>query len=289
MIEWDQPGYLLTPQGQLPINQNTGDGFFMVDPSAAVVTRALRAQVDRIPQGDGRINHRRFTDGTELTIPLQLWETIGDDGEPACGEQLRTMLETLGEHLQAILNLGVADQGRWYWTPSGYGDDRLFLETRWLAPVTRTLSNSKLTTVTFVLDSPYPYMIDSTQDSTSIADGATGSVPNDGNHPSYPVIQVQGPTSAFTITNNSVTDDDGNPLEIVYDSTRPGAATIAAAHYGEIGIFGQTMYLDGDQANLKAGIDPEVTDFFYLTPGANSITMDGADAVFLSNNAWVPV
>ena len=258
----------------------------MVDTSSASIARALRATVDRIPQGDGRINHRRFTDGVELTIPIQLWERIGEDGAPACDEQLRTMLQTLAGHLQAILN---SDDGRWYWTPSGYGDDRLFLETRWLAPVTRTLSNSKLTTVTFVLDSPYPYMIDSTQATTTITDGSTDPITNGGNHPFYPVIQVQGPTTDFTITNNTVVDDDGNPLEFVYDSSRPGASAIGGGDYAEIGIFRQTVYLNGNQANLKAGVDPETTDFFYLAPGVNSITMDGADAIFLTNNAWVPV
>jgi len=289
LIEWDQPGFLRSPLGDLLINQDTGGGWFMVDTSAASVIRALRAQVDRIPQGDGRINHRRFTDGVELTIPIQLWETVGDDGEPACGEALRTMLETLAGHLQALLNPVDSEEARWYWRPSGAGDDRLFLDVRWLAPVTRTLSNSKLTTVTFVLDSPLPYMIDSTQATTTIMDGATDPITNDGNHPFYPDIQVQGPASGFTITNHTVEDDDGNPLEFVYDSSRPGAAAIGGGDYGEILIFQQTMYLNGNQANLKAGVDPETTDFFVLDPGVNQIEMDGADAVFLTNNAYVPV
>ncbi len=53
-------------------------------------------------------------------------------------------------------------------------------------------------------------------------------------------------------------------------------------------MFNNSIYLNGNEANLKAGIDAEETDFFFLRPGENEITAVGADVAFKFNNAWVP-
>jgi hypothetical protein len=290
VIEFDQPGYLNTPIGDLLINQYVTDvGYFMVDVSKATPQpfRPIRATSDPIPQGDGAILHRRFTNGTELTIPIQMWKTIGDPGEPACGEDLRVMLEYLALYVQSILN----GRGRWFWTPSGYGDDRMLDECRWLVPFSRDLSSGKLTTITFGIDSPFPYFIDSNEQfgsDTTIADGDTGILTNDGNMETYPVIEVLGGLGGvtdFTITNNSLVDQNGDPLQIVYT----GNPAIPAGEYAEITVFDNKIYLNGNQQNIKSGIDAELTDFFYLRPGDNEIEPVGADVAFKFNNAWVPV
>ncbi len=283
MIEWDQATRLNTPVGDLAINEYVpGVGYFMADPARCSVRRSLRATKDSVPQGDGAILHRRFADGIELTVTLELWTRIGLDGEKACGQDLRVMLETLGLYLQSILN----GRGRWFWTPSGYGDERMLDESRWLVDVARDLQGG-LTSVTFGLDSPFPCFIDSAEQfgsETLVADGGTEIITNAGNHEAYPVIEVYGSTSAFTITNNSLIDQNGNPLQIVYDGT-----AIGGGDYAEIDVFKNSIYLNGNQANLKSGIDPAATDFFVLRPGDNEIDAAGADVQFRFNNSWVPV
>lgn len=286
MIEWDVPSYLNTPVGDLLINQDIpGIGSFMAVPTRCTVRRSLRAVKDTVPQGDGAILHRRFSDGIELTLVLELWKTVDPDpalGEPACGEDLRLMLEHLGLYLQAVLN----GRGRWFWQPSGYFDERMLDDARWLIDVSRDLDGPR-TTVTFGIDSPWPYFVDATEQfgsDTFVADGGTTILSNLGNHEAYPVIEVYGTTSAFTLTNESLVDQNGNPLQIVYDGT-----TITSPDFAEIDVFRNTIYLNGNEANLKSGIDATETDYFFLRPGDNEITIDGADAQFRMNNSWVPV
>lgn len=306
MLEWDQPSRLNTPNGDLLVNQamtlfdGSTTGYFMVNAEQSTqAERAIRAVKDGVPQADGDILHRRYTNGTELPFVIQLWERIAsspglDDGKPACGETLRLMLETLGYYLQAVLN----GRGRWFWQPSGYPDERMLDECRWLVPVKRSLAG-KLTTVTFTLDSPFPYIIDATQGSSAgsggpifVPAGTPTVIRNDGNHPFLPVIQALGPADAFTIENQSVIDGDGEPLRIVYDSDRPfppgESGVLASSDYGEIDTFKETIYLNGNLANLKPGIDWGETDYFFLAPGANTIVAD-VDCEFLVNNAWVPM
>ncbi len=287
MIEWDRPTRLNTPIGDLLVNQEiAGLGYFMADPSRCTVRRSLRVTSDSVPQGDGRILHRRFSDGVELTLVLELWKTIASspemgDGEPACGEDLRLMLEHLGLYLQAILN----GRGRWFWEPSGYPDERMLDEARWLVDVSRDLQGKK-TAVTFGIDSPFPCFIDATEQSGSdvaIGAGDTVILVNEGNHDAYPVLEVPGSTSSFTITNHSLVDQDGDPLKIVYDGV-----TIVAPDFAEIDVFKNTIYLNGDEANLKAGIDAQETDYFVLRPGENEIE-SGVDVQFKFNTSWTPV
>lgn len=304
MIEWDQPTKLNAPVGDLLFNQamtltDGSTGYFMLDPAQCKARRALRVTSDGIPQGDGRILHRRFSDGIELSLVVELWKRVASspgigDGEPACGADLRVMLETLGLYLQAVLN----GRGRWQWTPSSYPDDRMLDEARWLVDVARTL-DGKRTTVTFGLDSPFPHFIDATQGSSASSAGGPIFVPagvptsifNDGNHPFLPVIQALGGFADFTIENQSLIDQDGNPLTIVYDSARPFPAgesgIVGSSEYAEIDCFQETIYLNGNLQNLKPGIDPEETDYFFLRPGENVILSD-VDLEVLANNAWTP-
>jgi hypothetical protein len=280
---------LNTPIGDLLINQEITDiGSYMAVPSKCQVRRSLRVTSDTIPQGDGRILHRRFSDGIELTLVLELWKVVDADpaaGEPACGEDLRVMLEHLGLYLQAILN----GRGRWIWQPSGYGDERMLDECRWLVDVSREL-DSRRTTVTFGIDSPYPYFIDYTEQSGSdliVPDGGILILTNAGNHETYPVMEIVGGTSLpdgqFTITNQSLVDQNGNPLQIVYNGVG-----IDSSDFAEINTFTNTVYLNGNQTNLKAGIVAEATDFFVLRPGDNEIEANGAAVAFKFNHAWVP-
>jgi hypothetical protein len=286
IIEWDQPSYLNTLVGQLLVNQPiAGLGSFMAVPSKCSVRRSLRVTSDSIPQGDGQILHRRFSNGIELTLVLELWKTVDPDpalGEPACGTDLRLMLEHLGLYLQAVLN----GAGQWYWQPSGVSGFRMLDAVRWLVDVSREL-DSRRTTVTFTIDSPFPCFQDALQQSgsdTLIGDGGSAILTNAGNHEAYPIIEVLSGTAAFTIINNSLVDQNGDPVQIRYDGTG-----IVAPDFAEIDVFRNTIYLNGNEANLKAGIDAEETDFFVLRPGDNDVEISGADAEFRFFNSYVPV
>lgn len=276
MIEWANAATLRTAQGDLDLNTAVSPGTprYLIDQSRSRATRGLRVTSDPVPQGDGEIFHRRFTDGTELELAVQLWH--GD--QPACGADARLMYEALSLHLSAMLN----EPGRFLWLPTDYGDERMLDQARWLSPLRIEYGENALQTVTFAIDSPFPYMIDSTQLSQTIEHLDTDIIVNEGNADFYAVIKAHGDAALFSIENLTT------GLQIFYDWTRPGAVPIDLGDYAEIDTFRNTVYRNGDEASLKAGIDVELTDFFPLVPGENEIAVDGVDAEFLVNHAWLP-
>lgn len=280
MWEPTAPSHFVTPWGTLLLNQFVNGQAYMVIQEQSSALRTLRVTKDQVPQGDGAILHRRFTDGTEIRFTIEFWEDNG--AKQACEETAREMCEELLRHLNSILN----GDGRFYWQPNGYTDLRLLDSLRWFVELTTDWSDA-FPQVKFGVDSPFPYFIDSTENSIAVADGATVVITNTGNADHYPVIIADGPTADFTLTNNTT------GLTIAYDSGQPGAIPIGATDIGEFNTFKQTAYLGiggppGDDTNLKPGVLPLLTDYFALIPGANSITADGADFTVLQNNAWVP-
>lgn len=273
MIEWTNAAVLRTSEGDLAINALSGDRYLCVR-DGCEASRTLRVVSDPVPQGDGEIFHRRFTDGTQIDLTFQLWQ----DDAPACGAAVRVMYETLAQHLSAILNEG----GRYLWLPTDYSDQRMMDEARWLSPIVQTYAEGGIVQVAFSIDSPFPYFIDSLQETIPMLDGVPLIVTNDGNASYYPVFLVQGPATDFTIENAD------NGLQIVYDSGRPGALALGSGDYAEIDCYRNTIYLNGIGANLKPGIDPEQTDYFTIDPDVNNLEITGADADLLFNNAWLP-
>jgi hypothetical protein len=281
--EWNVDAYLSTPEGTLLLNQPESGGYFMLDEARCTGSLPVRAVSDNIPQGHGAITHKRWRGGYVIHLAIQLWETIGDAGEPACDQLLREMLDTLGLHVNALLN--PPNGGRFVFTPTGYGDDRMLDQAQLLA-VSPVQFDGAAPMVELDIDSPFPYYYDATQDQTSITDGVPVTITNAGNVDHMPVIHVFGPTNAFTVTNQDAFDDDGAPLQLVYDSTLPGGAPIASGDFVFFDFFRNVAYLNGDQNNRKAGIDPRYSDFFPLVPGGNEIEIVGADALVLSNSSW---
>ena len=91
---------------------------------------------------------------------------------------------------------------------------------------------------------------------------------NGGNAPAYPVITIFGPlTDAITITN------DTTGKSITYDPSLPGASDIAGGDYALIQMFEENIYLNGDEDNLRPGIDPITSDFFTLPPGDSNLLL----------------
>ncbi len=115
---------------------------------------------------------------------------------------------------------------------------------------------------------------------------ATTALTNAGTVNFYPVFKVNGPFTAFTLRNNSVLDSQGNPLDIVYDGNLPGAQSVAGGHYAEIDTFRNTVYLDGNLANLKPGINILFSDFWWLQPGTNNVRFESDSGTASVDVLW---
>ena len=83
----------------------------------------------------------------------------------------------------------------------------------------------------------------------------------------------------FTLTNTTTGDS------FSFNDAQQGCANVGGG-YAEIDTFRNTVYLNGNQANLKPGIVMDTSDFFMLAPGANVITVTGGSGVCLLNSAF---
>jgi hypothetical protein len=100
------------------------------------------------------------------------------------------------------------------------------------------------------------------------------------------VWQVEGPTDGFQLEN--VISGD----VIVYDAALPGADPIGGGDYVEINTFYGTAFLNGDGADMLAGIDPNLTTFWPLNVGPNDVDVTGLgtfaapNATLVWHHAW---
>lgn len=274
--EWDIPFTLSTPAGNLLFNaqDSVSQGYFMLDPTRCSSGRDMRVTRADKPQESGEILSPHYTGGYTASLMVELWEKIGEEGAPACGS-LRVQM---WDRLMLMLNSLLGDDplldanGRLYFTPSGHAE-RMLNNVRMLALPKPVQGADGFVEAAFDLVSEFPYVWDAAEVVTDIAGGAT--LTNPGSADFFPVMKVHGATNGFTITNESVVDQNGDPLSLVYDSALPGASAIASGHYVELGFFRETAYLDGNQDNMKKGIDVANSDFFPLKPGANVLTVSG--------------
>lgn len=140
-------------------------------------------------------------------------------------------------------------------------------------------AESGCTEITVTIDTPFPYAIALFQNVIPMSGSTT--LPNDGNVAFFPVFKVYGSTGAWSIQNN----DTGELY--LYDSSRPGASAIGSGDYAEIDMFrGGLIYLNGDGANLKAGVDVEASDILTVAAGGSSYSIFGASADALLNDAF---
>lgn len=289
MIEWDVAFRLESEYGTVEFNDpESEDGYFVLIENDCKATRTLRATTDPIPQADGELLHRRFRDGTEITLAVQLWENFQ---EPACGKVRREMYERLVAVLDGMLN----GNGRLYWSPTDYaGEERMLDSARWLTPIEVNFDGG-VPVCTFTVDSPYPYVLDKTQRESEPGAGGIlvpAGVPTSLVLPEFsaafwPVMKAYPDSGTWNIINSSVDDEWGEALGFYYSASRPpGAGAIPNPHYAEIDTFRETVYYDGNQANLKPYVNPELTDYFFLQPGSNLILATNVDVLFLINNAW---
>lgn len=286
-VEWEVPHLLTTPQGTVPFNVVDPEvgGVYLISP-ASRSGRDARVARDMVPQGSGDVLHPHYSSGGWMRLVVEFWEGIGES-QPACGAVARAMNDKLMKNLNSLIgaNPFLAADGRIQWTPTGVLVDRMLFPIRLLEEPTETIDpGNGLTTISFGLLSSRSYAWDAPENDTALPD----TLVNDGTDEFLPVMIVNGPTNTFTITNTSIVDADGNPLAIVYDAGRPGAHSILSGHYVEIDFFRNTVYLDGDVANYKPGIDIEASDFFPLVPGNNVITVGGGYTGTGATMKWQP-
>lgn len=285
---------LVSPFGSLDLNTvlplaggRDKSFLYLVRPDGyEIVPGKYRAVIDSISQADGASLQEPLIDGMVATLKIEFWTVdrgseIGDRA-PACGEDVRLMNEELMGVLNSLRQWSSDPNTmqRYLWTPTGLGSDRMLnnvLLAAWPVPT----HDPPIVAQTIKLGTPFPYAIAAGETTLTITAGGSATVTNNGNAPTYPVFRAKGTTSAFTITNGATA------LEISYDSSRPGAVTINNPDYGEILCFQGTIFLNGNGADLVAGFDPNVTDLFPFIPGAQTVSVTGADVDIFFNDAFV--
>ncbi len=302
--EWTNAWWLEDPEGTLLFNYTdpTTKQRYQLVPAKCNANLPVRVTADDVPQGDGAIPHRRWRSG--FTVHLAVEMLIDPDGngytmgpletqEAACDADLVTMLDLLGLHINAMIRTGLVSgfpNARLFFTPSGFDgttplDDRMF--DRCQLQTGGAVSEGDIgTLVEFDLDTPYPYYIEAAETQTVLSNTGLQVVTNEGNTDFYPVVRVDGPFSDFTLFNESIVDLDGNPLEILYSASLPGASSVSGGDFLEINFFTGQVFLNGSGGNRKSGIDMRYSDFFPLIPGDNFLTILEATATVLSNGAW---
>lgn len=284
IAKWEVPFQIATPVATLDLNTDmalsTGStGSFKLVPQTCSAVIPVRVTDDDIPQGDGQITHERFFAAYELTLVIQLWA----NDACAAGDDAQEMADMLARVYRGIPRQ-VSDlaEGRVYWTPDG-SPQRMLRSIVLSEALAWNLTDAGLIEATFKVKSQYPYAWDAAETTTALSATLT----NTGTADMWPVIKVYGASSAFTITNPAVVDDEGNPLSIVYvGAANPGGSSIASGDYVEINTFNNTMFLNGNGADYTAGLDVLNSDYFPIAVGANPITISGATADVLWQDAW---
>lgn len=291
VVDWSVPFLITSPQGLWHLNQpepDVGGALFLLDKGGCSSQRPPRVDRTNRAQSSGEILHPHFSGGYEMSLRLQFYESAD---KPACDDLLQAMFDFAARHVNAMLGdipvLDLVSVGRIQWTPHGPPGtvDRMLNGIR-----TNQLDDLAFEGDTpvssFQVMTPLPYVMDAPETDTAIGGSGTATLTNGGSAAFYPVIKVHGPSTGFHLINHSVVDANGDPLEIVYDSTLPGAHAIASGHYVELVFFNESAYLDGNVADYKPGIDILSTDWWPLMPGANLIEIDGASATVLWQNAY---
>lgn len=260
IAEWENLISLVTPQGELLLNTEQAEGFFLTAKENADSGCDVRATAQGVPQGAGSILHRGFPDGYGLKIPIQYWV---DAKTPACATSNPTaqqMDDRLMRHVRSILGGG----GRVFYHPAGMAV-RLLDQINNVAKSPLT-EEAGLTGTVLTLASPYPYLINFDQTLTTLTSGSpTATLTNTGSAPFFPVFKVYGSFDDFVLSNLTT------GMEIAYDDSQPGGAAVVSPDYIEIDTFRNTVYLNGDGASRKAGIVIPTSDFFTLEVGANDL------------------
>jgi hypothetical protein len=98
-------------------------------------------------------------------------------------------------------------------------------------------------------------------------------VTNEGTTDIWPTFYVYGPVVVFSITNNSILDEFGNPPIFSYLPLGIGpAGVIPGGDYAIVDMFTNRIELASDGSDLTSAVEMHLSDFFPLVPGPNNIT-----------------
>lgn len=261
VANWNVPATLASVYGDLSLNAGTGDRYLLVN-SECDMWQDVRAQLLNIPQADGSLNQDRFSTGTRLKLVVSLWH----DEDIACDDDLTRMVDTLTKHAWSMLHIAWA--GRFLWEPVG-ANVRMLDYMQVSERMQWDYKNADVR-ATILFDSPYPYGMDFTQQNPSFSGSQV--LDNTGNTTFYPVFKVTG-GGPFTLSNDTISQS------IVYTGSYSG--------YAEIDTFRNTIYENGDGANLKDGLDVQNSDFWGLVPGNNVVSISGGTVEVLWQPAWL--
>lgn len=282
IADWTVPFFLtsaLYTSTPLPINQLIPDvGYFYLRQDGCALRNTVRAQRNPIPQAEGEILHRRFLEGMEMDLAIQLWQSTS---QMACETLQQQMLDELMGYLYNLINAG-DNQGRISWTPNRTdlaNPARMLDDVRLLTyPSVSSLPNSLGIEIAVTLDCALPYEEDLLP--TIVTLSGDDLVTNRGNRPVYPVFRIY--SGSFTLSNATT------GYYFVFNSALPGCPEVGGGDYVEINCLRNTAYLNGNDKNMKAGIQMRSSDFFMLVPGANNITIDSGTGTseIEFNSAW---
>jgi hypothetical protein len=290
VYDFTVPFTLTSPYGTFPLNSLVSDtagmlGYLMLVHADCESGTDLRIIRDDVPQASGEISHLHYKAGYEMRLKGRFYQAIGESAKPLCGHGLVLLADLLQLHLNALIDDDpirplaiVADPlglTRIQWTPTGIATNRMLDRIRLIdGPVFAPVTDADgLIEVTFSLMSDRPYAMDAPQTQTLVANSAT--IVNGGTSDYYPVSRIHGPFNTFTYRNNSLLDENGQPVAIVYDAGNPGANSVGSGHYIEIDHWANTVYLDGNVANYLPGLTISQCDFWQLQPGPNTIQITG--------------
>lgn len=280
-LDFDAPSQIISPRGVVSLNDmglGSSGLWWKVLPDSYKIVPTLRFVQDNVSQQDGSVLHPRFLSGQVATFKVEYRvATSAPEYNGACDEDLLEMSEQMILVCNSLRSNGPtpATNQRFTWEAAdstSRGLIRVML-LGWPDPVW----TDPAWVVTVALETPFPYAIDLNQIDTPINDsGGPALVPNDGNMEFWPVIEVGPNGGFFTITN----EDSGEV--VVYNG-----AAIGGGDHLELDFFTGTAYLNGDSTDEIDGIDPTSTDWFTIKPdGGTNVSIVGADADVLSNNAW---
>lgn len=293
-VEFDVVHQIVSPYATLdlstPLAGPAIDGFtpyYLVTSDGYDISPGkFRSVIDSVSQDDGSSMQEPYIDGLVATFRVDLMQCVNGDlntARPACLSMLRYMNETLMGVLNS-LRLWTADPNtmqRFIWTPSG-GVARRMLTNALLAAWPAVTVGTDPAQVSYVvkIGTPLPGAISEDQTDTPITDGGSALIDTVGNANTYPVFQVQGPTSGFTITNETT------GATFVYDASRVGGVAIGGGDYAEIAAFQGSIFLNGDGAYLIAAVTPQSL-WFPLVAGPQTVSIVGADMSVLWNASFV--
>lgn len=284
-MEIGSPHTIYTPQGELVFNDfsssraalgggtaipsgHSGSGY-LIQKISQGDGAGLRNPIDNRPHKQGAIMHRFQLLPSIYTIEGVLVANTKADRE--------ALADTLRGALYSILQT----DGRHFFYPSGSATGVRFRTVRLYDMVdisddTNGIAGPKGFTITLIAADPVGYTF--AQDETDYTSGQTKAIPNDGNYQTWPVVRVDGPVSAGSVSVvNPVTG-----FAVVLDPL-----TVANGHYAEIDMLDETVYLDGDSTNLLPSVVLADSDFFSIPEGGGSITINGTTGKVLSNDAWI--